>query len=277
MPSDATVAVSQDGLTTLLHGLLPNGPISKSSEVEWELFSASYDVSIAVSGGSIQLNDLAQVIRFLDINVAGHAHAEAACDLGKILPHLCIPPVQICTPGFFGRKFCTPQYCPTWPSVSIPITIPLDINVSADFNLNVVEDGSNFNIVLGVIPSSLVIDATPMAGLILQAVKDYLHPIFAEIPHIISKVIDDLVHTAISAFDDAAKNLAILIRTLLHDLILGSDLLAPSAGITLLSFSKTQVLIPSDGTPANPDVSITLTKLKVNIADGELVATADIA
>ena len=272
---DATVAVSESGVNQLVQDLLASAHFSKSDSASWGPFTVGYSVSASVSGGTVELVDTpVQLIRVHDFNVSASAGVSLAFDLNNILPQICIPPVQVCISTPFG-DICTPQFCISWPSINIPLTIPLSLNISADFGIQVRDGGSTWDIVLLVFPFSLVIDPTPTINAILNAVKNTVDGALNGIP-LIGPLIADLVNLVIGALQSVISLIAGAIDALIHEVILLIDVFSPTIPVTLLSFNKTEVMIPASG-PGDPDVDLTLASLTAQIAQHELVAETNFA
>jgi hypothetical protein len=273
---DATIAVSQSGVNKLVQDLLSAAHYSKSASASWGPFTVGYSVSASVSGGTVELVDSPiQLIRVHDFNISASAGVHIGFDLGNILPQICIPPVQVCVDIPFLGHVCTPQFCVPWPSIDVPLTIPLSVNVSADFGLEVTDGGTKWNVVLLVYPLSLVIDPTPTISAILNAVEAYVDGVLNGIP-LIGGLIADLVNAIIGALQSVIGAIAGAIDTLIHEVILLIDIFSPTIPITLISFNKVEVVLPASG-PGDPDVDITIAALTAQIAQQELVAAASFA
>jgi hypothetical protein len=272
---DATIAVSEAGVNQLLQDELAGANISKSASASWGPFTVAYSVTIAISGGTVELIDSpVQLVRVHDLAITGSAGVSASFDLNNILPQICIPPVQICIPTPFGT-ICTPQFCISWPPVTVPLAVPIDLKVSADFGIAVRDGGSKWDIVLLVFPFSLVIDPTPMISAILDAVKATVDGVLNGIP-LIGSLIADLVNLVIGALQSVIALVADAIDALIHEVVLLLDIFSPTIPLTLIAFDKVETIIAASG-PADPDVDLTIATLAANIAQHELVATADFA
>lgn len=273
---DATIAVSQGGVNQLVQDLLGSAHFTKSDSGSWGPFTASYSVTASVSGGTVELVDTPiQLIRVHDFNVSASASVSVGFDLGNILPQICIPPVQMCVDIPFIGHVCTPQFCIPWPSVSVSLTIPLSLNISADFGIAVRDGGSTWDVVLLVYPFSLVIDPTPTINAILSAVEAQVDSVLNGIP-LIGSLIADLVNAVIGALQSVISAIAGAIDALIHEVILLIDLFSPTIPVTLISFQKVEVVLPAGG-PGDPDVDITLASLTAQIAQQELVAETTFA
>lgn len=272
---DATVAVSESGVNQLVQDLLASAHFSKSDSASWGPFTVGYSVNASVSGGTVELIDTpVQLIRVHDFNVSVSVSVSLSFDLNNILPQICIPPVQICIPTPFG-EICTPQFCISWPSVTVPLTIPLSLNISADFGIQVRDGGSTWDMVLLIFPFSLVIDPTPTINAILDAVKNAVDGVLNGIP-LIGPLIADLVNLIIGALQSVISLIAGAIDALIHEVILLIDIFSPTVPVKLLSFNKVEVIIPASG-PGDPDVDLTLVSLTAQIAQQELVAETNFA
>lgn len=273
---DATIAVSQGGVNQLVQDLLSSAHVSKSASATFGPFTVGYSVSASVSGGTVELVDTPiQVIRVHDFNVSASAGVSLSFDLNNILPEICIPPVQVCVDIPFIGHVCTPQFCVSWPSVTIPLTIPLSLNISADFGLQVRDGGSTWDIVLLIFPFSLVIDPTPTINAILNAVKAAVDGVLNGIP-LIGGLIADLVNLVIGALQGVISLIAGAIDALIHEVILLIDIFSPTIPVTLISFNKVEAMLPAGG-PGDAEVDITLASLTAQITQQELVAETSFA
>lgn len=276
MAADATVAISEGGANKLLQDALSLLAASKSDSGSWGPFTVGYSVSVGASGGTIELVDNpVQVIRLHDVLVSGTVGAYFDFDLGNLLPHICIPPVRVCVHIPWVGTFCTPQYCPTWPSVHVPITLPFAVKLSTDFNLVVADGGSTWDIVLDVFPLSIVIDLSPMVDVVLDAIKQAVHDKLDPIP-LIGSLIADLINTVIGALQSVLDTIFQAIDNLIHEVILMLDVFSPTIPFKLMSFNKVQVFLPAGG-PGDGEVDVTLAALAAHIDDHELISEAVIA
>jgi hypothetical protein len=273
---DATVAVSESGANQLMQKLLAGESISKSDSASWGPFSVGYSVNVALSGGTIELIDApANIVRVHNLNISGNVFVFFTFDLGAILPTICIPPFQVCIDIPFIGEVCTPQVCITWPIVTIPINLPFSVNVSADFGISVQSAGANWEVDLLVFPFSLFIDLSPMAGVIINAIESQVDAVLNTIP-LIGPLISWLVNMVIGALSGVLSTILSAISSFIHDVILLLDLFSPTIPVPILTFAKTQAMLPAGG-PSDPEVDITIAALGATIADHELVATADFA
>jgi hypothetical protein len=273
---DATVAVSEAGVNQLVQDLLSSANASKSGSATFGPFTAGYSVSASVSGGTVELVDSpVQVIRIHDLNVSASVSVNVGFDLGNILPTICIPPFQVCVDIPFVGEVCTPQFCVPWPSVNVSLTIPLSLDISADFGLQVEDGGTTWDVDLLIFPFSLVIDPSPIADAILNAVKAEVDSVLNGIP-LIGPLIADLVDTVIGALESVIDLIAGAIDALIHEVILLLDIFSPTIPITLVSFNKIEEILPAGG-PGDGAVDINLTSLTARIDQHELVAEASIA
>jgi hypothetical protein len=272
---DATVAVSEGGVNKLVQELLASAVYSKSASGSWGPFTVGYSVYAAVSGGTVELVDAPiEIVRLHDFLISASVGVAFKFDLGNILPEICIPPVKVCVWTPWGTV-CTPQYCVPWPSVTVPLTIPLAAKVSADFGIEVRDGGSTWNVVLLVYPFSFVLDFSPMVDVILDAIKAEVHAKLDPIP-IIGSIIADLINTVIGALQSVLNAIFAAIDALIHEVVLLIDIFSPTIPVTLLSFNKVEVMIPASG-PGDPDVDVILASLAAHISQHELVATTDFA
>jgi hypothetical protein len=273
---DATVAVSESGANQLMQKLLAGESISKSDSASWGPFSVGYSVNVALSGGTIELIDApANIVRVHNLNISGNAGVYFSFNLGAILPTICIPPFKVCIDIPFVGEVCTPQVCITWPSITIPINLPFSVNVSADFGISVQSAGANWEVDLLVYPFSLFIDLSPMASVIINAIESQVDAVLNTIP-LIGPLISSLVNMVIGALSGVLSTILNAISSFIHDVILLLDLFSPTIPVPILTFAKTQAMLPAGG-PSDPEVDVTIAALGATIADHELVATANFA
>jgi hypothetical protein len=273
---DATIAVSEGGANQLMQKLLAGESISKSDSASWGPFTVGYNVNVALSGGTIELIDAPlNIIRLHNLNISGNVGVFFTIDLGQILPTICIPPFQVCVDIPFIGEVCTPQVCITWPSITVPINLPFSVNVSADFGLSVRDAGTNWEVDLLVFPFSLLIDLSPMATVILNAIESAIDGALNNIP-LIGGLIAWLVNMVLGALNSVLLAILSTFSSFVHDVILLLDLFSPTIPVPLLTFAKTQAMLPAGG-PSDPEVDITIAALGASINDHELVATADFA
>lgn len=274
---DATIAVSESGANQLMQKLLAGESISKGDSASWGPFTVGYGVNVALSGGTIELIDAPlNIVRLHNLNIAGDVGVTFKFDLGQILPKICIPPFQVCVDIPPIGKVCTPQVCVPWPPpITIPINLPFSVNVSADFGLSVKDAGSNWEVDLLVFPFSPLIDLSPMADVITNQIETAVDGILNGIP-LIGGLIAWLVNMVLGALSSVLTAILSTISSFIHDVILLLDLFSPTIPVPLLTFAKTQAMLPAGG-PSDPEVDITIAALGAAINDHELVATADFA
>jgi hypothetical protein len=273
---DGTIALSEKGANELMQAYVSKANASQAKNATLGPFTVGYAVSIKATGGTVELVDTpAQLLRIHDLLLSGSAEVNLGVDLNTILPHICLPPIQICFPTVLFGTFCTPQYCPTWPAPTIKIPLPLAVNVSADFRPEVKDGGGTWDIVLDVLPLSFVIDPAPLAALILDEVKKEVHDLLDSFP-LIGSLLADLVNKVLGVLQGLISDILGGLDALIHEVVLLLDLLSPKIPIKLLSFAKNQVMIPAAG-PADPDVVLRITSLGSQIVEHELTATAEFA
>lgn len=276
MAADATIAISEGGANKLMQDALSLAHASKSDSGNWGPFTVGYSVSVGASGGTIELVDTpVEVIRLHDVLVSGSVGVSFDFDLGNILPQICIPPVKICVHIPFIGTVCTPQFCIPWPHVHVAPTLPFAANFSADFDVQVKNGGATWDIVLLVYPFSVVIDPSPMADLLLNAIKQEVHNLLDPIPGI-GSVIADLINTVIGALQSVLDAIFQAIDALIHEVILLLDVFSPTIPFKLISFNKVQVFLPAGGLGDN-EVDVNLVSLSAHIADHELISEGAIA
>jgi len=168
---DTTVAVSEPGVNVVLHKAIALAHTSGSDSGTWGPFFASYTASVALAGGTATLeNAPANKLDLAGVNVSGVITGTIGFDLGLILPHICIPPFQVCVDlGWFGT-FCTPQFCITWPHADVTLSLPFSFNLDVSFGFRVDDLGSQWGIVLLIDPFSPRFDLTPMGPVIVAAI-----------------------------------------------------------------------------------------------------------
>ena len=276
MAADATIAISEGGTNKLLQDALSLAHASKSDSDSFRPFTVGYSVSVAVSGGTVELVDTpVEVIRLHDVNVIGSVGVSFDFDLGNILPQICIPPVQVCVHIPFLGTVCTPQFCIPWPHIHVAPTLPFAVKFSADFDVTVKNGGSTWDIVLQVFPFSVVIDPSPMADLLIDAIKQEVHDKLDQIP-LIGSLIADLIDTVIGALQSVLDTLFQAIDALIHEVILLLDVFSPTIPVKLISFNKVQVFLPAGGAGDN-EVDVNMLSLSAHIASHELIGEAAIA
>jgi hypothetical protein len=276
MAADATIAISEGGTNKLLQDALSLAHANGSDSGTWGPFTVGYSVSVAASGGTVELVDSpVEVIRLHDVNITGSVGVSFDFNLGNILPRICIPPVRFCVRIPFLGRVCTPQFCIPWPHVNISPTLPFAFKFSADFDVKVMDGGSKWNIVLLVFPLSIVIDPSPMADLLLKAIKQAVHDALDPIP-LIGGLIADLIDTVIGALQSVLDAIFQAIDVLIHAVVLLLDVFSPTIPFNLISFNKLQAFLPAGG-PGDGEVDVTLTNLAARISDRELISEAVIA
>jgi hypothetical protein len=276
MAADATIAISEGGANKLMQDALTLAHLSKSDSGTWGPFTVGYSVSIAASGGTIELVDNpVEVIRLHDLDIKGSVGVSFDFDLANILPQVCIPPVQVCVNLPIIGTVCTPQFCVPWPHIHVAPTLPLALKFSADFDVTVQDGGSTWDIVLLVHPLSIVIDPGPMADLIINAIKQEVHNQLDQIP-VIGNILADLIDTVIGALQSVLDAIVQAIDALIHEVILLLDVFSPTVPFKLFSFNKVQTFLPASG-PGDGAVDVTLAQLGTHIIDHELVSEAVIA
>jgi hypothetical protein len=276
MAADAAIAISEGGTNKLMQDALSLAHASKADSGTWGPFTVGYSVSVAASGGTVELVDSpVEVIRLHDINVTGSVGVSFDFDLGNILPQICIPPVRLCVHIPFLGTVCTPQFCIPWPHIHVAPTLPFALKFSADFDVKVKDGGSTWDIVLLVYPLSIVIDPSPMADLLIDAIKQEVHNQLDPIPGI-GSLLADLIDTVIGALQSVLDAIFQAIDALIHEVTLLLDVFSPTIPFKLVSFNKVQVFLPAGGL-GDGEVDVTLAKLDAHIADHELISEAVIA
>ncbi|MFO1108497.1 MAG: hypothetical protein U1E61_04885 [Bradyrhizobium sp.] len=276
MAADATIAISEGGTNKLLQDALSLAHASDSDSGSWGPFTVGYSVSVNASGGNVELVDTpVEVIRLHDVLISGSVGVSFDFDLGNILPQICIPPVRICVNIPFIGRVCTPQFCIPWPHVHVAPTLPFAVNFSADFDVKVQNGGSTWDIVLLVYPFSIVIDPSPMADLLLDAIKQKVHDLLDPFP-IVGSVIADIIDTVISTLQGVLDAIFQAIDALIHEVILLLDVFSPTIPFKLVSFKKVQAFLPAGG-PGDNEVDVNLISLSAHIAGHELISEGAIA
>jgi hypothetical protein len=280
--SDATIAISEAGMTTLLQRAI-DGPLAAHGSGAWGPFIADYDVSLRISGGIVQFPDPSlppgPVVRLSEVVVQGTVVGSIGLDLARVLPQLCIPPFQVCVPiDFWGDQVCTPQYCVTWPTISIqiPVIVP-PIGVSLDFAiLPPYQDGDVWRVDLGAYPFSLNFDLTPSINAILDKAKQVVHDILGQIP-LIGDLIDGLVDTVINGLKAVINTILGAIHDFIEALIRLVDVFSPTIHFHAFKLSANQKILPAGG-PGDREVDLIIAALAAQVTtDKELLLTTDFA
>jgi len=269
---DATLAISQSGINVVLQKAISLANASKSSSSTFGPFEVGYSASIALAGGVATLeNAPANKLDLTGVNVSGSVSAHVAFDLGLILPRICIPPFQICVSIPFLGTVCTPQFCITWPSIGVDVTLPFSFNVDAKFGFRIDDLGSQWGIVLLIDPFSPRFDLTPMGPLIIKAIQDAVSAKLSSIP-LIGGLIADLINIVIGAFTPLVSGILGLFSGLINAVLSLLDLFNVTIPFTLLKFDKQQTFVPKD-VPLLGDapVRMALSALQSEVLDLELV------
>ena len=275
---DATLAVSEPGVNIVLQKAIALAKASDADSDTWGPFFASYAVSVALAGGIATLqNAPANQLDLSNVNVSGSVTAHVGFDLGLILPKICIPPVRACVriPGV-GR-FCTPQFCVTWPKGSVGLTLPFNFNLDVSFGFRVDDLGSQWGIVLLVNPFSPRFDLSPMGPVIMAAIQNEVSSRLSTIP-LIGGLIAGLINTVLGAFTPVLSLLIAAFGFLINAVLSLLDLLDVTIPFVLMRFDKTQTFIPANKPLAgDAPVNLTLAALQANVLDRELVAEGSLA
>ena len=219
-----TVALSENGATNLLRGLLGGQAHGTSGSNSWGPFRMDYSANVQLSGGTIEIVDSPRdIFRVWNINAAGQIGLALIFNLGAILPRICIPPFQACVDIPFIGRVCTPQVCVTWPSVTVPINLPYTLNISADFDVEVSQRGSFWDVNLLVYPLSLQVDLSPNAGVLVDTVRRYVRSVLEDIP-LIGNLIAGLVDTVLGALSGLVSTIFSVLNQVVHKLILLLDI-----------------------------------------------------
>lgn len=275
---DATLAVSEPGVNVVLGKALALANASQADSGTWGPFFANYAVSIGLSGGTATLRNAPDNrLDLTGVEVSGSVAAHVGFGLGLILPKICIPPVKLCVRIPFLGRVCTPQFCVTWPSISVGINLPFAFKLDASFGFRVDDLGSQWGIVLLVDPFSPRFDLTPMGPLIIAAIQAEVTSKLSAIP-LIGGLIAGLVNTVIGAFSGVLGALLGAFGFLINTVLSLLDLLDVTIPFVLLRFDKTQIFIPAN-VPLGGDapVKLTLAALGAQVLDRELVAEGQLA
>ena len=275
---DATLAVSEGGANTLMQRLISLASTSSSSSTTAGPFTVGYSVSVALSGGSVQLlNAPVNRLRVNNVNVSGSVGAFFSFDLNNILPRICIPPFRVCIRIPFIGRVCTPQFCPTWPSLNVAVALPFSVNLSAEFGISVRSIGPNWEVDLLVFPFTLSVDLTPSAALIIAAIRADVNAALSGIP-LIGPLIAGLINTVIGALTPLLSGVLAIINAFINTVLGLLNLFSLTVPVPLLTFPKQQTFLPAGvPLPADPPVDMTIAALNAGVLDRELVATADFA
>jgi hypothetical protein len=270
---DATLAISEAGVGVVLQKAITLAHTSSSDTETWGPFFASYTASVALAGGTATLEDApANKLDLSGVNVSGTIAGTIGFDLGRVLPHICIPPVRICIKIPFLGRVCTPQWCVTWPHADVTLSLPFSFNLDVSFGFRVDDLGSQWGIVLLVDPFSPRFDLTPMGPVIIGAIQAEVTSKLSGIP-LIGPLIADLVNTVIGTFTSIVSLIIGAFGALINAVLALLDLLDVSVPFTLLTFDKQQTFIPAN-VPLGGDapVRLSLVGLAANVLDRELVA-----
>jgi hypothetical protein len=276
---DTTLAISEAGVNVALHkALLALPPASKNGTQTWGPFFASYSASVALAGGVATLeNAPANKLDLSNVNVSGAVFASIGFDLGLILPHLCLPPVQICVDLDILGTYCLPQFCIPWPHASISPSLPFNFNLDLSFGFRVDDLGLQWGIVLLVDPFSPRFDLSPMASIIINQMKAEVDSKLSAFS-IPGSLVSELLGTVMDAFTPFVSVLLDAFSALINSALSLLDLLNVSIPLTLLKFDKQQTFIPAN-IPNSGDspVKLTLTALSASVLSKELVAEGQFA
>jgi len=245
---DATLAVSEGGINVVLHKAIALAHTSSHDTENWGPFFASYTASVALAGGTATLeNAPANKLDLAGVNVFGAITGSIGFDLGRILPHICIPPVRACVDlGFLG-ELCTPQFCITWPHADITLSLPFAFSLDVSFGFRVDDLGSQWGIVLLIDPFSPRFDLTPMGPVIIAAIQAVVTSKLSGIPFI-GPLLADLINTVIATFTGVVGLIIGAFGALINAVLSLLDLLNVSIPFTLLKFDKQQTFIPASRT-----------------------------
>jgi hypothetical protein len=275
---DATLALSEPGANVVLQKAISLAHASKSDSATWGPFEVGYSASVALAGGVATLeNAPSNKLDLSGVNVSGSLSAHFSFDLGRILPQICIPPFQVCVDIPFLGRVCTPQFCISWPSVNVDITLPFAFNVDASFGFRVDDLGTQWGIVLLIDPFSPRFDLTPMGPAIITAIQNQVSATLGTIP-LIGGLIADLVNTVIGAFSGVLSGILGAFGTLINLALSLLDLFNVSIPFTLLRFDKQQTFVPAN-IPLLGDapVIMSLSRLEAQVLDHELLAEGQLA
>lgn len=275
---DTTLAVGEAGVNVVLHKAIALAKASSSDTETWGPFFASYTASVALAGGTATLeNAPANKLDLSGVNVSGAITGSIGFDLGLILPHICIPPFQVCVDlGWFGT-FCTPQFCITWPHADVTLSLPFAFNLDVSFGFRVDDLGTQWGIVLLIDPFSPRFDLTPMGPVIIAAIKAKVTSQLSGIP-LIGDLLAGLINTVIGTFTPVLSLVIGAFGALINIVLSLLDLLNVSIPYTLLRFDKQQTFIPANvPLGGDPPVQLTLAGLTANVLDHELVAEGQLA
>jgi hypothetical protein len=273
---DVTIAMSSDAAGRLIRAELDK-PLVAQGSGSWGPFVAGYNVNLQVSGGTIQFIDLDSQISLQDVVVQGTVGASVGLNLANVLPHLCFPPVQVCANIPLIGQVCSPQYCVSWPTISVPITIPVPpLGISAVFALSNKLNGNNWEIDLNVFPFSIQIDLTPSINAVIDAVESTLNGVLGNIPLIgglISSLIDTVLNTLKGVIDSILGAISDFIRNMIYLI----DLFSPTIPFHIADLPAVQRLLPAGSAAGDREVDLTISSLSSTILNQELVVTASFA
>ncbi len=282
---DAIVALSESGVKILFDRLILLEHISRSGGGTWGPFSVGYTANVTLSSTVVSnqtfssppttltlINAPANKVQINNLRVSGSVGTSFAFDLSSLLPDMYIPPVQYCIHIPFVGTVCTPQIHIHFGSVGFSVTLPFAVDVSAQFGINVVQKPTAWEVGLLVTPFSLFIDPTPMIAIITSGLMSAVNNTLGAIP-LIGPLIAGFVNYVLSVLNTVLTTILSTITTFIRDTMFAIDLLSPTIPIKLLSFSKTQVMLPAAGL-SDPEVDLVIEALNASILNNELVTTA---
>jgi hypothetical protein len=169
--TDILAAVDETDATDLIHEAeMVLGTQSASGSSSFGPFTAGYNASATFSGGSVTLS-APNVVHLTNCTLAYSLKFSFGIDLNKVIPPLCFP--QVCIPIPFDGQICTPAFCITWPSITVPVSYSDTLTFSADFGVTVASSSSDWLVnfvVIGIPSLNLSATATGLLAAIGAAV-----------------------------------------------------------------------------------------------------------
>lgn len=258
---DIIAAADQVAATKLLHDAeTALGTQTNSGSGSFGPFSASYSVSVTVSGGAVNLR-IPNIIEIANANLHYAVNLSFSLDLNSFLPHFCLP--QVCVFGI-----CTPRICISWPTITVPFSFSDNLNITADFTLDAHLSGGNWliDVVIVGIP---VLQFGPTTAGILAALGAALSLALLPIPFI-GPFLAGAVAVIVAAIGVAGLTG-----------FLGAIITPFVSGLRFNIYTQPQVfpVLPAAG-PNDPEVDVNITALGATVQasdKNELVIAGSIA
>jgi hypothetical protein len=175
---DITTAIDEKGANDAFNWAIAAIP-QQSSNGSKSLgpFGVSYAATATFQGGAIDLVP-PDIIGVMRMRMNWKLQLVLSIDLNKVLPQICFP--QFCI-KIWKWKICTPAWCLSWPSVSVPLSFADFLQFSANFRPQVQLIGGMWQVKAKLISLPNLQFGVPSA-LILAAIGAAVVPILAVIP-----------------------------------------------------------------------------------------------